>query len=92
MKLKYDAASYIMEKEEPHPKARVLMALNEKDEDFKGLLNELKESQSLDGGWPWLGRWPFNEPRPSSIYDTACVLDLLLKAGEDGVMVKEAPL
>jgi squalene cyclase len=82
MKLKYDALSYVMEKGKPHHKMRVLLAFDNKREVEKFLM-DFKESQNPDGGWSWLGWWPFDEPRPSSTYDTAEILYLLLKAGVD---------
>ena len=83
MKLKYDAVSFVMEKGKPHHKMRVLIALNKRNEDFQEFLKGFMESQNPDGGWSWLGLWPFNEPRPSSTYDTADILDIILKAGVD---------
>jgi hypothetical protein len=81
MQLKYNAISYVMNNGKPHHKMKVLIILNKKDEARK-LLKDLKKSQNSDGGWAWLGWWPFDEPRPSSTYDTAYILDLFLGAGE----------
>lgn len=83
MRLKYDPISYIMKYGKPHHKLRILIALNKRGEDFYKLFAMLKQSQKNDGGWAWLGYWSFSEPRPSSTFDTAKILDVILDAGED---------
>jgi squalene cyclase len=83
LKLKFDAVSFVMKKGGAHRKLEVLLALEKKGKNVEPLVAELWASQNADGGWPWMGRWPFKEARPSSIYDTAIVLGLLLRAGEN---------
>lgn len=72
-----------MKKGKAHHKLEVLLALGRKGENFERLVAELWKGQNADGGWSWMGRWPFEEERPSSVYDTAVILGLLLLAGEN---------
>jgi prenyltransferase beta subunit len=82
MELKFDAFSFVMERGKAHRRLEVLLALGRRGESFDRFVAELWDSQNADGGWSWMGRWPFEEERPSSVYDTAVVLGLILRAGE----------
>jgi len=82
--LKYDPIPSIFEKGNYYHLLKALSFLEERDESqFLDVLKRVMSSQNDDGGWPWLGRWEFNEKIPSSVTDTAYYLPTLVDAGVD---------
>jgi len=82
--LKYDPIPTIFERGNSYHKLKALSFLAGRDGNrLLGLLDNINSSQNADGGWPWLGRWEFDEKIPSSITDTAYFLPPLIDAGVD---------
>ncbi|UCB42066.1 MAG: terpene cyclase/mutase family protein [Dehalococcoidales bacterium] len=82
--LKYDPIPSIFEKGNSYHKLKALSFLAERDDSrLLDVLQRVKSSQNADGGWPWLGRWEFDEKVPSSISDTAYYLPPLVDCGVD---------
>ena len=82
--LKYDPIPSIFEKGNSYHQLKALSFLAAKDDNrLLEVLKSVKSSQNADGGWPWLGRWAFDENVPSSITDTAYYLPLLVDCGTD---------
>jgi len=78
-KLMYDAVSYVLKNGNQYHKSKMLMTLGGKREDYQKLVVELKSMQNLDGGWPW----QLEMGKPSGVSQTARIIELLLRAGED---------
>jgi hypothetical protein len=76
MKLRYDAASYVLEKGNAYHKLKLAHILG-KEEDYPPLVDDLLSTQNEDGGWPWLQE----AGNPSGVSDTAKVLELLAQVG-----------
>lgn len=82
--LKYDPIPGIFEKGNSYHHLKALSVLAERDDSrLLDVLKNVKSSQNADGGWPWLGRWEFNEKVPSSVTDTADYLPPLVDTGVD---------
>jgi squalene cyclase len=83
MHLPRDPISYVLLEGEPYHKMRVLTDLKRTDlPEYEEIRRQLLVSVNQDGGWPWLGAWPFPEPRPSSVSDSARTISLLLESGQ----------
>ncbi|KPL03080.1 MAG: hypothetical protein AMJ90_04145 [candidate division Zixibacteria bacterium SM23_73_2] len=90
-KLKYDPVSYIQKNGRTYQKLLLPMILNRTDEvEFKLAFDKTVLSQNSDGGWSWLGKWE-EKSAPSSVWDSARTLSLLLRSGQkkDSGLVKE---
>lgn len=82
--LKYDPIPGIFEKGNSYHHLKALSFLAEREGNrLLDVLKIIKSSQNADGGWPWLGRWEFDEKVPSSITDTAYYLPPLIDCGAD---------
>ena len=82
--LKRDPLPGILEKGNYHHVLKTLSFIGERDESkLLDMLKKARSSQNDNGGWPWMGRWDFDEKIPSSVTDTATVLPALLDAGMD---------
>ncbi len=82
--LKYDPIPGIFEMGSSYHHLKALSFLAERDDSrLLDVLKKVKSSQNADGGWPWLGRWEFDEKVPSSITDTANYLPPLIDTGVD---------
>jgi squalene cyclase len=79
MKLKYNAVSYVLKNGNPFHKLKLLLILDAQPEERRKLIEQLKSLQNPDGDWPW----QLQEGKPSGISQTARILELLLRAGED---------
>jgi squalene cyclase len=82
--LKYDPIPGIFERGNSYHHLKALAFLAGRDDSrLFDVLKNVKSSQNADGGWPWLGRWEFDEKIPSSITDTTYYLPALVDCGVD---------
>jgi len=80
--LKYDPVPIIFKQGNNYHILRALNFLGKKYTDkLNDILTKIRAAQNDDGGWPWLGRWGFDEKIPSSITDTAYIIPTLIDTG-----------